>query len=84
MLRFTKAFAKKSFQLVSLYRCWYLFTRYRKSHARTVTGFVSDQDRNAGVSTSKIVLKNLLKLESTRKSQPSRERLDGAHTHVMG
>jgi len=66
MLRFTEAFTKQPFQLVPLYRCWYLFTRYRKSQARTVTGFSSDQNRNTGISTSKIVLKNLLKLGSTR------------------
>jgi hypothetical protein len=66
MLRFTKAFANQSFQLIPLYCCWYLLTRYRKSQARTVTGILPDQDRDAGVSTSKIVLKNLLKLRCTR------------------
>jgi len=66
MLRFTKAFAKQSLQLVPLYRRWYLFARYRKAQTRPVTGFSSDQDRNTGISTAEIVLKNLLKLESTR------------------
>ena len=66
MLHFTEAFAKQSFQLVPLYRCWYLFTRYRKSQARDITGLSSNQDRNTGISTSKIALKDLLKLESTR------------------
>jgi len=84
MLRFTEAFAKQSFQLVPFYSCWYLFTRYRKSQARSVTGFSSNQDRNTGISTSKVVLKNLLKLESTRKSRPPGERLTDARTHVMG
>ena len=66
MLCSTKAFAKQPLQLISLYRCRYLFTRYRKSQARAITRFSSDKDRDAGVSTSKIILKNLLKLESTR------------------
>jgi hypothetical protein len=66
MLRFAEAFAKQSFQLVALYRLGYLFTRYRKSEARSIAGFFTDQNRDAGVSTSKIVLKNLLKLGGPR------------------
>jgi hypothetical protein len=66
MLRPTKAFAKQSFQMVPLYRRRYLFSRYRESQARSVADFPSDQDRDAGIGTSKIILENLLKLESTR------------------
>jgi len=66
MLCPAKAFTEQPLQLVSLYRCRYLFSRYRKSQARAVTRFSSDKDRDTGVSTSKIVLKYLLKLESTR------------------
>lgn len=66
MLRFAEAFAKQPFQLVALYRRRYLFTRYRKSKARSIPAFFPDQYRDAGVSTSKIVLKDLLKLGSTR------------------
>lgn len=84
MLHLTEAFAKQSFQPVPLYRRWYLFSRYRESKARSVTDFPSDQDRNTGIGTSKIILENLLKLKSTRQSQPSWKRLVRAHTHVMG
>jgi hypothetical protein len=66
MLRLAKTFAKHPFQPVSPNRCWYLLARYRKSKARAVTRLVSDQDGYTGISVPGIVLKYLLKFESSR------------------
>ena len=66
MLRFSKALAKQSFQPVAFHRRRDLFTRYREPEARGVADILTDKNRDAGVSTSKIILEDLLKLESTR------------------
>ena len=84
MLRFAEAFPKQALQLVSTYRCRYLLARYRKPQTGEITLFFTYQDRDTGVSTAEIILKYLLKFESSRQSQPSRERFADCRTHVYG
>jgi hypothetical protein len=66
MLILAKTLAKHSFQRVSLYCAGYLFARNRESEPRLATRISSYQDRNTGIATSNIVLKNLLKFERSR------------------
>jgi len=61
-----KTLAKQAFQRISPDRGRYLFTRYRKSDARTISRILADQKRDAGVANSNIVLKNLLKIDCAR------------------
>ena len=81
MLCFAEAFSKQAFQPVSTYRSRYLLARYRESQARKFTLFFSYQDRDTGVSAAEIILKYLLKFESSRQSQPSWERFADCRTH---
>ncbi|MDH3635268.1 MAG: hypothetical protein OES20_11225 [Gammaproteobacteria bacterium] len=63
---FAKTLAKQALQRVSLDRGRYLFTSYRKSDARAIDRILADQKRDAGVTNSNIVLKNLLKIDCAR------------------
>ena len=66
MLRFAEALAKQPFEPISINGSGYLFTRNSKSQARTLARLSPNQDRQAGVSTSKIILEYLLKLDGSR------------------
>jgi hypothetical protein len=66
MLVLTEAFAKQTFQRISLYRGRYLLSRQRKSQAGANTATFSNQDRNTGIATAIIFLKYLLKFDRSR------------------
>jgi hypothetical protein len=66
MLIFAKALPKQPFQRIPFHRRWYLFSCYRKPEARAYTRISTYQDRDTGVTTSNIVLKNLLKIDRAR------------------
>jgi len=63
---FAKALSKQALEAISTNGCRYLFTRNRKSQARTIARLSSYQDRHAGVGTSKIILEYLLKFDGSR------------------
>lgn len=61
-----KTFPKQSFQAIAPGCLRHLFACYRKSEARAFTGFRADQDGDACVAASNIVLKYLLKIDRSR------------------
>ena len=63
MLIFTEAFSKQPFQRISFYRGRNLLPCQRKSKAGVYAALLSNQDRDVGVATANIVLKNLLKID---------------------
>lgn len=64
-----KTFPKQSFQTITSDRLGHLLAGYRKSEARTFTGLFADQNGNACVAVSNIVLKYLAEIDRSRKSQ---------------
>ena len=82
VLVLAKTFPKQSFQTITSDRFGHLLAGYRKSEARAFTGLFADQNGDACVAASNIVLKYLTEIARSRKSQLSWKRLAGRPGHV--
>ena len=69
VLILAKTFPKQPFQTITSDRLGHLLAGYRKSEARAFTGLSTDQDGDASVAASNIVLKYLAEIARSRKSQ---------------